>query len=106
MKLLTLPLAIFAIALALPAEAADIKLCKISGIATYVVPVPTSWSLEDCQDFAKLNGGNSAQALCLYENPIGHAMFLSGHQLQVGTPPTRDDLPSEYLARNCGWKVK
>jgi hypothetical protein len=106
MKLLTLPLAVFAIGLALSAEAADVKLCKISGIATYIVPVPNSWSLQDCQVFAQFNGGNSAQALCLYEDPIGNALFLAGRQLQIGTAPTNDDLPSKYLTRNCGWKVK
>ncbi len=102
MKLLTLPLIISVTALALPAEAADIKLCKISGVADLAVPVPTSWSLEDCQNFAKRNGGSVAQALCLYENPIGNAIFLAGHIIQFGATPTTDDLPS----RNCGWKVK
>ena len=84
MKLLTLPLIISVTALALPAEAADIKLCKISGVADLAVPVPTSWSLEDCQNFAKRNGGSVAQALCLYENPIGNAIFLAGHIIQFG----------------------
>jgi hypothetical protein len=106
MKLSTVPI-LSAIAFATPAHGASIKLCKILGSdVKYAVPVPTTWSLADCQALAKKMGGNGSQALCLYEAPIGNEIALPGHIIPNRATPTAQDLPNKHPSQDCGWKVK
>lgn len=98
---------LLAIAFAMPAHAANIKLCKILGSdIKYAVPVPTTWSLADCQALAKILGGNGSQALCLYEAPIGTVIALPGHVISNRATPTAQDLPNKHPSQDCGWKVR
>lgn len=106
MKLLTVAI-LLAIAFAMPAHAANIKLCKVLGSnIQYAVPVPTTWSLADCQALEKDLGGNAAQALCLYEAPIGNVIALHGQIIPNDATPTAEDLPNKYPSQDCGWKVQ
>jgi hypothetical protein len=106
MKLSTVAI-LLAITFAMPAHAASIKLCKILGSdLKYAVPVPTTWSLADCQALAKKLGGNGSQALCLYEAPIGNEIALPGHIIPNRAIPTAQDLPNKQPSEDCGWKVK
>jgi hypothetical protein len=106
MKLSTVAI-LLAIALVTSAHGASIKLCKILGSdVKYAVPVPTTWSLADCQALAKKLGGNGSQALCLYEAPIGNEIALPGHIIPNRATPTAQDLPNKHPSQDCGWKVK
>jgi hypothetical protein len=106
MKLSTVAI-LLAMAFAMPANGASIKLCKILGSdVKYAVPVPTTWSLADCQALAKKLGGNGSQALCLYEAPIGNELALPGHIIPNRATPTAQDLPNKHPSQDCGWTVK
>jgi hypothetical protein len=98
---------LLAMAFATPTHGAGIKLCKILGSdVKYAVPVPTTWSLADCQALAKKLGGNGSQALCLYEVPIGNEIALPGSIIPNRATPTAQDLPNKRPSQDCGWTVK
>jgi hypothetical protein len=103
MKTLAICVGILAGMFAPSAQASGIKICKVFSQQDMVVPVPETWSLADCQFFAKQNAGHLAQAICLYDDVSRISnIWMAGKAISPDATPTADDLPGQA----CGWKAK
>ncbi len=83
------------------------KICSpfVPGSWRSITIVPPSWTIADCQAFARRVGATSIQLGCMFDEPqptsAGQRFSWAGRNIGVDSTPAAGTLP----AANCGWRM-
>jgi hypothetical protein len=66
-----------------------------------VIPVPGTWSLDDCRNLGQAIGAKVVQVGCFFEKePAGQTQkYIFGGIIDIASPPSNANVPNP----NCGW---